>query len=466
MKVHDVEQNSSEWEQLRAGKPTASAFSRIITGMGKPSDSMREYAEELATELYAGKPLNTWSGNKYSDYGHETEEEARYAYELRTGIAVEQIGFVTDDAEQYGCSPDAKTEDGGGLEIKCLPKKHVFTLLYWKKHGKAPTNYIAQTQGQLFVTGWKYVDLFFYRPDLPNLVIRHEPNPVIFAALAKPNKYIHESEIAIEHTEKDLKTLAKKYTDVKEIKNDADYQMVKSGGIELQRVRISIEKAGKAARDDANKFAKAVIAEERRLTGIISPEEDRLKALRKEVDDREAREAEEKRQAERARVQALTDKLTSLRQLSAVLPQDDSTSIQDRIDTAMAIDPTTFEEFSRQADESKNDVLRSLTESLRTRLEFEKQKEEQDRIAAEQAKEREKIEQERAEAARVMREAQEKAATVEAEKRAEEEKKLAAERAEAEKIRKEKERLEAEVLERQRSYVIKQCRPLIMSELS
>jgi len=183
--IHNVEQNTPEWESLRAGKPTGSEFSRLITSTGEPSKSMKGYAEELAAELYAGKPLNTWDGNKYTDYGHEIEDEAACAYEMRTGVAVESIGFVTDDMEQYGCSPDRMTEDGGGLEIKCLPKKHVSVLLYWKKNGKAPPDYRQQTQGQLFITGWKYIDLYFYRPELPSLVVRQIPDPAIFAAIEK-----------------------------------------------------------------------------------------------------------------------------------------------------------------------------------------------------------------------------------------------------------------------------------------
>lgn len=183
MIVHDCLQNTPEWLALRAGLPTASEFSKLITSTGEPSKSMPAYAEELAGELYAGKPLDTWNGNQYTEYGHETEDEARAAYELRTGRETSQVGFITDDLKQYGCSPDAVTEDGGGLEIKCLPKKHIPVLRYWKKHGKCPTDFVAQTQGQIFVAGFKYVDLFFYRPELPQLVIRIEPIAKIQAAL-------------------------------------------------------------------------------------------------------------------------------------------------------------------------------------------------------------------------------------------------------------------------------------------
>lgn len=60
-------------------------------------------------------------------------------------------------------------------------------------------------------------------------------------------------------------------------------EVVKENRILLRNARVKIEKKGKELRDDANKFAKAVIAKEKELIAIISPEEDRLKAIEDEV---------------------------------------------------------------------------------------------------------------------------------------------------------------------------------------
>lgn len=58
-------------------------------------------------------------------------------------------------------------------------------------------------------------------------------------------------------------------------------QLVKIGDArkDLKKTRVTIEKTGKVMRDDANKFAKAVIAKEKELIGIIEPEELRLAGL-------------------------------------------------------------------------------------------------------------------------------------------------------------------------------------------
>ena len=185
MIIHDVEQNTEAWELIRAGKPTASEFKKLITSTGAPSKSMSAYAIELAGEMYAGKPLNTWAGNQYTEYGHDTEDQARSAYEMRQDVDVTQVGFCTDDNETVGCSPDGMVGDDGLLEIKCLPKNHIPALLYWKTNEKPPTDYVAQVQGQLLITGKKWCDLVFYRPELPMLIIRITPDTAIQSGLQR-----------------------------------------------------------------------------------------------------------------------------------------------------------------------------------------------------------------------------------------------------------------------------------------
>ena len=79
------------------------------------------------------------------------------------------------------------------------------------------------------------------------------------------------------------------------------------------KARTGIVQAGKAARDDATRFSKAVIAEEARLVAIIQPEESRLKALRDEWDAEAAREKAAKAEAERLRVLEITQRIALMK---------------------------------------------------------------------------------------------------------------------------------------------------------
>jgi len=190
MKIHNVPQNTPEWDALRASKPTASCGSLLVTSKGQPSKSMEKYAITLAEEMFAGKPLDSWNGNNYTDYGHETEDQAISAYELCTGQDVTRVGFVTDDLEQWGCSPDGFVGEDGMVEIKCLPKEHTPTLLKYKKNETTPSDKIVQPQFQMMVCERKWCDLVFYRPSLPMLIIRQFPDPTIVDGLKSQLKSV------------------------------------------------------------------------------------------------------------------------------------------------------------------------------------------------------------------------------------------------------------------------------------
>lgn len=71
-----------------------------------------------------------------------------------------------------------------------------------------------------------------------------------------------------------------KATDLEDAKQ---LTIVKENRISLKNARVRIEKTGKALRENALKFQKAVIAKEKELVAIIEPEEDRLAAIEEEA---------------------------------------------------------------------------------------------------------------------------------------------------------------------------------------
>jgi hypothetical protein len=186
MIIHNVEQNTDEWMELRAGKPTASMAASLVTSKGEPSKSMPEYAMQLAADLYAGVAgLDQWRGNAATERGHEMEDRARAYYENTfPDREISRVGFVTDDDEAYGCSPDSLVDDDGVLEIKCQQAKgHVATLLHYKKHGHQLSTHVAQPQAQILIAERDWADLLYWHPELPALLIRCEPDEKIIVNL-------------------------------------------------------------------------------------------------------------------------------------------------------------------------------------------------------------------------------------------------------------------------------------------
>jgi hypothetical protein len=169
--VHPVDQNTDEWLKLRTGIPTASNASKLVQSDGRPSKSMVPYAQKLAGDLFAGKDLQPWAGNQYTEMGHLVEGQARLAYRM-TDALVEEAGFCTDSLMRYGCSPDGLVGDNGLVEIKCLPKLHIAAILYIEANKRPPPDYIAQCQMQMLVTEREWCDLYYYHEELPTKTCR------------------------------------------------------------------------------------------------------------------------------------------------------------------------------------------------------------------------------------------------------------------------------------------------------
>lgn len=177
MKILQCEQRSEEWFQCRLGVPSASSFDKIVTTDGKPSKQRQKYLYKLAGEIVSGHSEETYK-NGDMIRGIELEGEARLFYELTQDCVVDQIGFCVTDG--YGCSPDGFIGNDGLLEIKCPSMAvHVEYLL----DGSVPTEYFQQTQGQLLVTGRKWLDFMSYYPGIKPLIVRVEPDEKFQKAL-------------------------------------------------------------------------------------------------------------------------------------------------------------------------------------------------------------------------------------------------------------------------------------------
>ena len=118
MKIHNVEQGSEAWFQLRLGVPSASKFKDLLTPTGKPSARSEAYMHELLAEKMSGKRFETFE-TFHMRRGIELEPEAADVFSFQTDLICREVGFVTNDEETVGCSPDRLIQDLSGLEIKC-----------------------------------------------------------------------------------------------------------------------------------------------------------------------------------------------------------------------------------------------------------------------------------------------------------------------------------------------------------
>lgn len=190
MKIIQVKQGSPEWHACRAGVPSASNFDMIVTSKGEPSKQAQKYMYRLAGECITGTPEETYQ-NAAMQRGVELEAEARMFYEMTNDCKIEQVGFCLADGG-WGCSPDGLVNGDGLIEIKCPSMAvHVGYLL----DGKIPTDYFQQTQGQLLVTGRKWLDFISYYPAMKPLIVRVERDEEFIIKLeVELKKFIKELE--------------------------------------------------------------------------------------------------------------------------------------------------------------------------------------------------------------------------------------------------------------------------------
>ena len=164
-----------------------------------------------------------------------------------------------------------------------------------------------------------------------------------------------------------LTDLVKKHADIVTIANKDGREQVHAAAMVLRKQRTAIAAAGKGARDDAAKFCKAVIDEEKRLIGLIEPEEDRLIKLR---DDWDAEREAEKQAAiakEAARRKHIEEMIDAIRNTVFVSPRESSASIEAIIAATEALDVSEaiYEEFS-PAPAHKGYVLKTPKRAMRS----------------------------------------------------------------------------------------------------
>jgi len=161
---HDIEQNTECWWEMRAGKITGSAISKIMANNGKAfGEPAKKLAVNLAIEQITGKAIPSGYSNAHMERGHEQEPIARALYEEATFCDVLNGGFY--DNEITGCSPDGLVDADGVIEIKSVIASVQYATL---KRGDIDPAYRWQVSFNLRETGREWIDYVSYCSEFPD----------------------------------------------------------------------------------------------------------------------------------------------------------------------------------------------------------------------------------------------------------------------------------------------------------
>jgi len=162
-----ADEKSAATEAGYKAVPRSDIIARALLGDSTvvPSDISNRYAIDIAIERISQKPYGEPPKTWLLDRGHELEDMARMAYEVKTGYLAEEVGIVLTDDRLFGYSTDGMPDDGL-IEIKCpIDSQKIYAM--WKTGDVS--EYMHQMQGGMWITGRKWCDFIMYCPDLASI---------------------------------------------------------------------------------------------------------------------------------------------------------------------------------------------------------------------------------------------------------------------------------------------------------
>lgn len=173
--VNQVEQGSYDWLKLRLGVITASEAGKVISvpRSGKKwTDTKLSYFYTLLGEVCTGEVVEVTA--KPLAWGKEHESSARTLFEFTSGVDVSDASIIyKDDSLRCACSPDGLCSDGRGLELKSPYTTAVFMKFRLGGFDAIKSEYMAQVQYSMWVTGkdaWYFAN---YDPRMKREGIHH-----------------------------------------------------------------------------------------------------------------------------------------------------------------------------------------------------------------------------------------------------------------------------------------------------
>jgi hypothetical protein len=132
-------------------------------GVKEDKAERRNLKIEILSERLTGEIVQKYR-NGAMEWGIEHEPLAKMEYEMRTGRAITDVGFVDHPTiENLGASPDGLVEDGL-VEVKCPTTS---THLEYILDGGIPAEYVPQMTLQLLCTQREWCDFVSFDPRVP-----------------------------------------------------------------------------------------------------------------------------------------------------------------------------------------------------------------------------------------------------------------------------------------------------------
>lgn len=161
----DAEQRTDAWWSARLGRVTGSRMADVLSTVKTgEAAGRRNYRAQLVLERITGERVETFKSTEMI-WGSLQEPLARLAFQLTTGLKVQEVGFIQHPTLMAGASPDGLVGDDACLEIKNLTSANHLEIL---SSGGVPSKYQPQIQSQMWVTGREKCYFVSYDSRMPS----------------------------------------------------------------------------------------------------------------------------------------------------------------------------------------------------------------------------------------------------------------------------------------------------------
>jgi predicted phage-related endonuclease len=164
--IVDAPQRSDDWFRARLGRLTGSRACDMVAQIKSGEAAARR---DLRTQLVVERITHQLQENGFVNWdmvrGIELEDEARAAYEAKTGYLVRQTGFLSHDELMAGCSLDGDVDEFTGI-VELKAPRSATHLSYWRLNA-IPVTYRPQLLHNLWISGAQWVDFCSYDPRFP-----------------------------------------------------------------------------------------------------------------------------------------------------------------------------------------------------------------------------------------------------------------------------------------------------------
>lgn len=174
MRTIDIIQGSPEWHELRK-RSIGSSDAPVVMGLSKWKTRRQLWGEKLGLTPDS-------HDNRAMKHGRDTEDTARKAYEIRTGVIVCPHVVVHPTFDWMVASMDGlSVDESSAVEIKSPYGDATHDLA---RGGKIPDEYYCQIQQQIACSGLDSIDYFSFK-DGEGILIKVERDEKYISNLTK-----------------------------------------------------------------------------------------------------------------------------------------------------------------------------------------------------------------------------------------------------------------------------------------